>query len=493
MTYSNNTITRAKRTDEMATVLHGGSIQRASGGFGFGLHVSADHVVLSPTRRERLMRHWDVTQARVNNLYATSRVDPTIAWLRELHHRYPHTRWILRLMPDDGQDAKLSAEAIYARHRPIFEQLPWVTILAGNETGFSDEQKFIAYCENMARLLKLAGDAGHRYAYFRSSMGTPNEAWYRHYRVAFEVNAQYEGGQFHVYSPNEYFASIAPTGEAGLLSRFRRAWDVCTGIPTPATSIGEYGMALNSDPHKSWRTQGSGIQGEREYIESYAGPKYREHYAPYGVTVSLFMYPPDVSPWGESAVGDAGLEAIEALAKAHPDPVPELPAPVDPYREVVAQLRNMGGSASLTVRKAAHTASEKVESIEAGQTIGYIWPPEVGQDIGSERGNLWVRVKVRGVTGYAHAYYLLLPENEPTPVPDPEPQPEPEPEPPTPPDSDTLIVDALTMQYRAFLLRGKIVRRQIELLDEEAQQLQANILQLANLLESLGVSVPEGT
>lgn len=114
--------------------------------------------------------------------------------------------------------------------------------------------------------------------------------------------------------------------------------------------------------------------------------------------------------------------------------------PIDPYREIVAALQHLEPGETLNVRGDKTTVAPIVERLEAGQTFGYIWPPVEGQDIGKDRGNLWVKVKVRGVTGYAHKYYLVLPEDEPAPTPEPKPQPEPDPT--TPPSDGTPTLTA---------------------------------------------------
>lgn len=102
--------------------------------------------------------------------------------------------------------------------------------------------------------------------------------------------------------------------------------------------------------------------------------------------------------------------------------------PIDEYREVVAELRGMGGAATLRVRADPGTQSEVVGAIADGDTIG-VKPPVEGENAGN--GSRWVPVRLAGgVRGYAYAHHLVLPPDMVDPPEEPEePAPEPEPEP----------------------------------------------------------------
>ncbi len=466
---------------------------------GFNLHVDFDSIVLNVQRRERLLRHWTLTQPKVVNGYTTSRLDLTIALLRDtLRPKFPKTRWILRLMPDNGQDATTKAAAIYARHKLIFEQLPWITMLAGNKSSFSDEQAMLAYCQNTRDLLKLAGDNWHSYAYFRSPMGNPNEAWYRHYKETFEVNAQYSSGQLHEYSPNEYFRGLKyPEDESGLLGRFRLAWAVCEEhrITRPRTSIGEYGLALNSDPEKGWRTTGSGIASEEDYLEKWAFPKYQAHYAVDDVGIGLFMYPPDVQPWTELAVGDAALSKIEELVNRYPDPpieVKPIPAPTPPPKplpkllEPVDAVLNISG---MRLRETYSTNAPIKATLQKGTRV-VVWetdPPARNEDETQVFTFVYVKNLATGDTGWMALVEPIWEQFAKT-------------EPAEPPKPDPTAVRILESQVKTFLALGKSLKAQQEalaaqqtFLDAQAQQIQATLLVLEHMLEDLRLQVqPQG-
>jgi len=86
--------------------------------------------------------------------------------------------------------------------------------------------------------------------------------------------------------------------------------------------------------------------------------------------------------------------------------------PINGYAEMVAQLMNMGTSKTLTIRDAPATTGKALGVIEPGDTIGYKKPIE-GQDIGQGRGSLWVPVWSgrQQAEGYAHSYFLVLPDD----------------------------------------------------------------------------------
>jgi hypothetical protein len=298
--------------------------QVASGGdSGFNLHISLDHVIFDVKKKNRLLQHWDKLPPKVMNLYAVNRLEVSIPWVQMLYGRYPRCRIVLRILPDNGQDAAVDAEDIYARHLPTFTVMPWITMLAGNETSFGKNEvaAFKRYIDNTATLLKIAGDAEHRYAYLRAPTGNYDESLYVHMKPAFEVNSQYENGQFHSYSPNEY-TDKAKDGGIGSIGRYRLTWKMCedAGLPRPDTHIGEFGLTLDYDPEKGHKSAGSGVPSEESYIKDTLAPLYQGTYQPDGVAASTFMYPPDVPPWNALAIGDAALDAIEDVMSNQPDP-----------------------------------------------------------------------------------------------------------------------------------------------------------------------------
>lgn len=102
------------------------------------------------------------------------------------------------------------------------------------------------------------------------------------------------------------------------------------------------------------------------------------------------------------------------------------------YREVLAELVNLGTSNGVNVRQDATSKSAKVgylqQSVDEGGKLRPIpmgvKPAVEGEDIGGGRGDLWIPVRFDGpvgpVEGHVHAHYLKLPpSNDPAdPTPD---------------------------------------------------------------------------
>lgn len=156
----------------------------------------------------------------------------------------------------------------------------------------------------------------------------------------------------------------------------------------------------------------------------------------------------DVSEMG-AFKGDLAKTAFPVAAPIEPPPVPV--PPIDPYREVRAVLHD---TPLLNVRESQTTNALRVAEITPGVLIGYVWPPVVGEDIGGGRGNLWVKVRVDGTTGYAHKFYLTLPEDAPTPIPEP---------PPADDDpADVPMPPVTRAEYEAALARIEALEEVIE-------------------------------
>lgn len=476
--------------------------------YGLAEHVCADAIVLDPAKRLKLMTHWQVIYPKVLVIYTATRLDLTIAWLKDIHASLPKTRIILRMLPDNGQDSEKPAASIYARHLPVFAQIPWVTILAGNETSFDPKQpdgldKFKAWVDNTAKLLRLAGDAGHRYAYLCSPMGNPTEDWYPHMRPAFAVAAEYERNQFHVFYTNEYRQNLQKqAGKSGLLGRYRLAWEkACAGLPRPATHIGEFNLALDSNPENGFRNLG---MAESEFFSTVLIPDYRDEYAVAGVTATVFMTPPGVDPWGNLAFWDAGLEAIENGYRGQSDPV----IPIDSSEETEPayllykmHLDPAKQATEMNLRKIASTAGEVLAVIPNGAEV------EINKNDYIQNAYTWYNARFGGQvgrlalqTGRTFAQqFTMVPDDEIIIIPDtPDNGSDPGPEKPggetpttgEPAPSIALMAHVALTQLRMMMIRGAAIRQQIENLDAEAQKLQADVGKLEAFLEDLSIEIP---
>ncbi len=496
---------RIKRTDEMAAVLHGGNIQKQTAFDYPGLHfVGPFHEgqvngVYWPHLR-RMNYRWIVVlgAADINDQGRGPARDFAAGVANDPIRTkvvFRHWRGVHGSKSEDGRLGELTPDQWMQRVGVHHLGAPY-WLMTDNE-GVSP-----TIAKANAALIPMAKRDGLKLAVGAWSTHNPRREDWPLYLPMFE--AMYQHPDVAVYAPHIYYSRRpSHTNYDGFVFvRDMLAYvEKVMGAPIPfETVITEYGRCQNKDG--TWLDPNNGYGKEGLSQAAYAdellavmqgAPDYHYvvfAYGAWGTDGSVGVWDEYRHRMEEHAAGIRPLPEPMGL-NLPPVNIDDIPLPVTPQPPTVFQPAR-----DAVLRIATHLRSLPQKAGVSRGVVAVDTPVIVREPAKPIKADeyTWVHVTVKetGVSGWMalHAPLDTLFTFAP---PQPDPDPEPEPEPPTPPDSDTLIVDALTMQYRAFLLRGKIVRRQIELLDEEAQQLQANILQLANLLESLGVSVPEGT
>jgi hypothetical protein len=371
------------------------------------LHLILDN--LPPERLERALLFIQRTKPAYVNIAGGAQYDRAMQAVERVRAISPATIPMLRKLEDTGRHTRETAQEFYnGCIAPIktWLQKNKVVYVCDNESSASPE-----YAKWTVDAMRLTKPDGILLAVDRSSTGTHELAGYQAMKPVYDELRTIAG----IYSPNAYFTR--PGGDnGGHLNRHKDAWKVA-GWNMP-TVIGEFGMAVDFNPGKGYRSIGMNGRDYANLIIKH----YEDWYKKDGVTVCLYCM--GGFGWESFQLGDDVLETLEAYAAKQPPivvtPPPPVADPIPPrvYTPALAYLKN--GAAMVNLRSEKSTApGTDIGDILAADRIKYA-PLE---------GGWWPIIHIapdgRETAGFASDLYF-----EPTPMPVPPPKPEP-PAPPT--------------------------------------------------------------
>lgn len=382
------------------------------------------HVIiegLSTEEGDNLISYWRQARPAYVNIKGGEQFDLALKFAERTRQLCPDTRVILRQWPDDGLWKLMTPEAYIERR--VMPLLSWlrqhqIILMPDNESIEADMRP---YAEWMAKVIHMNHALGLQTAYGRTAVGNPREDQYAQMDAMWKASAACNG----IYSPNEYF-NHPNLSSGGAVARYRlahaRAKQV-TGV-IPITVIGEFGMAIEYNPHRGFRSLGMSEQAYADLVVNW----YKDWYQPYGAHVCVFCAGGrQGSPWRYSfAVGsEFNARLLERVpprpapitpeSPTRPDPAPidvNIPeAPIAPHigpsrREAQVVIFRTSATNAIAIRNAPRHGAAVIGRIY-DQALGrvvhpiHLLPEETYPEVAPDGStHLWLPVEVSGVKGW---------------------------------------------------------------------------------------------
>lgn len=383
----------------------------------YGYHLLMDERQMSNDQFERILAHMTRLNSAVVNCkteiqaHQLSPADKVWQRVDAIRAALPDTMIILRIWPDDGIWLRMTpAEHWRQKAAPIADWLRTqnIKLLADNESVTDDMTPYAAW---HAELMHLYAEQGVGLAVGRTATGNPAHHHYEQMDVMWLTLAQYP--DLHVYSPNEYY-DLGRDND--LVGRYKRAWARFDyyGRKRPVTTIGEFGLAVNLDPHNGWQ----GNIDERKYAQQVID--YARHMYD-GVPLAIYSYP----DWDNTGfgVGEAFMSELEqnpAPYRVHNFPVAP-PLSVDDPRWIEATARPKEAWVTIRVSPTVNSAqltrlteATNVHTIPQGEMT------ETERQYVNRADGTWYPVKLPdNRIGYGRNDYLIVENLAPEPQPEP--------------------------------------------------------------------------
>lgn len=389
---------------------------------GIGYHILHDK--MAPWQRARLLTHLAVVQPATVNVTGAEQYPASLRYVQQILDACPNTIVFERRVDRpaaykvgrETQDEgiwQIDVNAWYDwRVRPYLDILsqPRVVVVYDNESNMGD---FTPYAEQMAVAAKRADEDGVALGLGRFSTGTPGEEQYAQLGAMWTVLT----GSRHWWTMNEYMGPDAQSS-AGHVERYKHGLAQLKKSQKMNIAIGEWAVCAPKgrglDAHHSILERGWSEEQTLDYMIT----MFTTWYQPKRVPVNVWLADNLDPIWRRFAVGEAFYEALEVrLGEVQiswpPQAISGDSGPAPDWQSTQATLRHMGGDTTLFVREGPSTATARIGHITAEVELAYQWPPVTGDPV-DDLGDQWLKVRVHGVQGFAFAYYLAVPEQDPT-------------------------------------------------------------------------------